>query len=90
MGPRWDADLHDVVLTTVPTDIGALMSVVRLLRETLDVGNAGARHFIEKLPGTMVEDLPEKEARSLQDAFQRLGAMVEVRPSRGTRGAAGL
>lgn len=86
MGPGWDADLHDVVLTKVPADGGAVMAVVRLLRETLKVGNVEARQFIEALPRAIVEDLPGKEAQSLCDAFQEAGATVEVRPSGGVRG----
>jgi large subunit ribosomal protein L7/L12 len=66
----------DVVLIEVgPRKI----SVLKIVRETLGLGTAEAKDFIENAPRAVKEDVSSEEARSLRDRLEQAGASVHLR-----------
>ena len=72
---RDEEERFDVILMDHgPTKI----SVLKIVRETLGLGTAEAKDFIENLPQAVREDLSSEEARSLRHRLEQAGASVRL------------
>ena len=66
----------DVILIEQgPTKI----SVLKVVRETLGLGTAEAKDFIENLPRAVKTDVSREEAGLLRDRLERAGGLVQLR-----------
>ena len=69
-------DRFDVILIEAgPKKI----SVLKIVRETLGLEIAEAKHFIENVPRAVKEDLSREEAEPLVDRLERADALVRLR-----------
>lgn len=69
-------DRFDVILIEAgPNKI----SVLKIVRETLGLGTAEAKHFIENVPRAVKEDLSREEAEPLLDRLEQADALVQLR-----------
>jgi large subunit ribosomal protein L7/L12 len=73
---RDEEERFDVILIEQgPTKI----SLLKVVRETLGLGTAEAKDFIENLPQVVKADLSHEEAGSLRDRLERAGGSVRLR-----------
>lgn len=75
---RAEDELYDAILVALGS---RKINVVKVVREILGLGLGEAMHFVENLPQTVKQRVPEDEARWIQQAFHRADAFAEVRPS---------
>lgn len=57
------------------------INVIKLVRETIGLGLAEARDFIENVPQTLMADISLEEGEALQQRFYSAGATISLRPS---------
>ena len=57
------------------------INVIKLVRETIGLGLAEARDFIENVPQTVRADISIEAGEALQQRFYSVGATLSLRPS---------
>ena len=69
--------LVDVILTGYPAD--KKISVLKKVREFIDMGLLEAKNFVEALPKPVKEDIDKEEAEKVKKALEEAGAVVELK-----------
>ena len=71
-----DDERFDVILIDVGTN---KISVLKVVRETLGLGTAEAKHFIENVPRAVKENLVREEAAALESRLEGAGGYAVIR-----------
>jgi large subunit ribosomal protein L7/L12 len=69
--------LVDVILTGYPAD--KKISVLKKVREFIDMGLLEAKNFVEAIPKPVKEDIDKEEAEKVKKALEEAGAVVELK-----------
>lgn len=71
-----DNERFDVILIDVGTN---KISVLKAVRETIGLGTAEAKHFIENVPQAVKENLTREEADALEARLEGAGGYAVIR-----------
>ena len=69
--------LVDVILTGYPAD--KKISVLKKVREFIDMGLLEAKNFVEAIPKPVKEDIDKEEAEKVKKALEEAGGVVELK-----------
>ena len=72
-----ESALVDVILTGYPAD--KKISVLKKVREFIDMGLMEAKNFVEALPKPVKEDIDKEEAEKVKKALEEAGGTVELK-----------
>ena len=72
-----ESALVDVILTGYPAD--KKISVLKKVREFIDMGLMEAKNFVEALPKPVKEDIEKEEAEKVKKALEEAGGTVELK-----------
>ncbi len=72
-----ESALVDVILTGYPAD--KKISVLKKVREFIDMGLLEAKNFVEAIPKPVKEDIDKEEAEKVKKALEEAGAVVELK-----------
>ena len=72
-----ESALADVILTGYPAD--KKISVLKKVREFIDMGLMEAKNFVEALPKPVKEDIDKEEAEKVKKALEEAGGTVELK-----------
>lgn len=73
---RDEDERFDVILIDVGSN---KISVLKVVRETLGLGTAEAKHFIENVPQAVKENLTREEAEALESRLDGAGGYAVIR-----------
>lgn len=66
--------------TIVITDAGAKkIAVIKAVRAVTELGLKDAKDLVDKLPGTVRENVPKEEAEKIKQQLEEAGAKVELK-----------
>ncbi|WP_041139891.1 50S ribosomal protein L7/L12 [Beduini massiliensis] len=74
------ADAAPAQVTVTLTEAGATkVAVIKAVREITGLGLVDAKGLVDKLPGTIKENISADEAASIKEKLEAAGATVEVK-----------
>ena len=74
------ADAAPAQVTVTLTEAGATkVAVIKAVREITELGLVDAKGLVDKLPGTIKENISADEAASIKEKLEAAGATVEVK-----------